>query len=116
MAEQRIISADSHFVEPPNMWAERIDKKFRDRAPHTVKGLNGKDGEFFVCENISPLPVAAAFGAGVPSEQLPEHNKRGRSGSGQCVGPGSTAQRSGPRWRSSRGNLHDIGNALVRVG
>jgi hypothetical protein len=30
-----IISADSHFVEPPNMWAERIDKKFRDRAPHT---------------------------------------------------------------------------------
>ncbi len=24
MAEQRIISADSHFVEPPNMWAERM--------------------------------------------------------------------------------------------
>src|SRR5262249_28250645 len=48
-----------------------------DRAPHTVKGLNGKEGEFFVCENISPLPVAAAFGAGVPSEQLQEHNKRG---------------------------------------
>jgi hypothetical protein len=70
MAEQRIISADSHFVEPPNMWAERIDKKFRDRAPHMVKGLHGREGEFFVCENISPIPVAAAFGAGVPSEQL----------------------------------------------
>ena len=54
MAEQRIISADSHFVEPPNMWAERIDKKFRDRAPHTVRGVQGKEGEFFVCENISP--------------------------------------------------------------
>src|SRR6266851_1423493 len=77
MAEQRIISADSHFVEPPNMWAERIDKKFRDRAPHIVKGLHGREGEFFVCENISPIPVAAAFGAGVPSEQLPEHNKKG---------------------------------------
>jgi len=77
MAEHRIISADSHFVEPPNMWAERIDKKFRDRAPHTVKGLQGREGEFFVCENISPIPVAAAFGAGVPSEQLPEHNKKG---------------------------------------
>jgi hypothetical protein len=23
MADYRIISADSHFVEPPNMWAER---------------------------------------------------------------------------------------------
>jgi predicted TIM-barrel fold metal-dependent hydrolase len=77
MAEHRIISADSHFVEPPNMWAERIDKKFRDRAPHTVWGLNGKEGEFFVCENINPFPVAAFFGAGVPSEQLPEHNKKG---------------------------------------
>src|SRR5262252_3247296 len=64
MTDYRIISADSHFVEPPNMWAERIDKKFRDRAPHTVKGLNGKEGEFFICENISSLPVAAAFGAG----------------------------------------------------
>jgi hypothetical protein len=53
MADYRIISADSHFVEPPNMWAERIDKKFRGRAPHMVKGLHGREGEFFVCENIS---------------------------------------------------------------
>src|SRR5262245_6297642 len=77
MSEHRIISADSHFVEPPSMWAERIDKQFRDRAPHTVRGLNGREGEFFVCENINPFPVAAFFGAGVPSEQLPEHNKKG---------------------------------------
>jgi predicted TIM-barrel fold metal-dependent hydrolase len=77
MAAYRIISADSHFVEPPNMWAERVDKKFRDRAPHTVRGLNGKEGEFFVCENISPVPVAGFFGAGVPSEALAEHTKKG---------------------------------------
>ena len=55
--EFRIISGDSHFVEPPNMWAERMDKKFRDRAPRTVKGLNGRDGEWFVCENITPMTV-----------------------------------------------------------
>jgi len=77
MADRRISSADSHFVEPPNMWEKRIDKKFKHRAPHMVKGLHGRVGEFFVCENISPIPVAAAFGAGVPSEQLPEHNKKG---------------------------------------
>jgi len=29
MTTYRIISGDSHFVAPPNMWAERIDKKFR---------------------------------------------------------------------------------------
>ena len=63
MIEGRIISADSHFVEPPKMWAERVDKKFRDRAPHTVRDLNGKEGEFFVCENINPSPVAAMLHA-----------------------------------------------------
>src|SRR5437667_12586936 len=77
MAEYRIISADSHFVEPPNMWAERIDQKFRDRAPHTVQGFNGREGEFFVCENVSPVPVAGVFGAGVPSEALAAHTKKG---------------------------------------
>jgi predicted TIM-barrel fold metal-dependent hydrolase len=79
MAEPRLISADSHFVEPPTMWAERVDKKFRDRAPHTVKGLSGREGEFFVCENITPMSVAGFFGAGVPSAELPEHNKKGFS-------------------------------------
>jgi predicted TIM-barrel fold metal-dependent hydrolase len=77
MADYRIISADSHFVEPPGMWAERVDKKFRDRAPHTVRGFNGREGEFFVCENVSPIPVAGFFGAGVPSAELPEHSKKG---------------------------------------
>ena len=61
MADYRVISADSHFVEPPKMWVERLDRRFRDRAPHTVRGLNGKDGEFFVCENITPMPVAGFF-------------------------------------------------------
>jgi predicted TIM-barrel fold metal-dependent hydrolase len=77
MTDSRLISADSHFVEPPTMWAERIDKKFRDRAPHTVKDLNGRGGEWFVCENITPMTVAGFFGAGVPSAELVEHNKRG---------------------------------------
>jgi predicted TIM-barrel fold metal-dependent hydrolase len=77
MAEQRVISADSHFVEPPTMWAERIAKKFKDRAPHTVRGVQGKEGEFFVCENISPVPVAGFFAAGVPSEDLSEYIKKG---------------------------------------
>src|SRR5215468_10783197 len=77
MAEYRLISADSHFVEPPTMWAERLDQKFRDRAPRTVKGLNGRAGEWFVCENITPMSVAGFFGAGVPSQELPEHNKKG---------------------------------------
>ncbi|HVA67900.1 MAG TPA: amidohydrolase family protein [Candidatus Binataceae bacterium] len=77
METGRLISADSHFVEPPTMWAERLDKRFRDRAPHTIKNLKGREGEFFVCENILPMSVAGFFGAGVPAAELAEHNKRG---------------------------------------
>jgi predicted TIM-barrel fold metal-dependent hydrolase len=76
MADETLISADSHFVEPPSMWAERVDRKFRDRAPHTVKGLNGRDGEWFVCENITPMSVAGFFGAGVPSQELAAHARK----------------------------------------
>ena len=117
MADYRFISADSHFVEPPNMWRERIDKKFRDRAPHTVKGLHGREGEFFVCENISPIPVAGAFGAGVPSEQLPEHNKKGFGVSpSECVGPGGSDQGPGSRRCAGGADLHDHGHAPIRSG
>jgi len=33
MAEYKLISADSHIVEPPDMYSGRIDPKFRERAP-----------------------------------------------------------------------------------
>ena len=36
MSDSRLISADSHFVEPPTMWAERLDRRFRDRAPRWI--------------------------------------------------------------------------------
>src|ERR1700749_4394157 len=65
MPDGKLISADSHFVEPPKMWAERLDRKFRDRAPHAVK-LEGKSGEYFVCVDLAPAPIAAFFSAGVP--------------------------------------------------
>jgi predicted TIM-barrel fold metal-dependent hydrolase len=59
------------------MWGERVDRKFRDRAPHTQKGYDGTEGEFFVCENIRPVQVAGFFGSGKTAEELPEHRKRG---------------------------------------
>ena len=33
MANELIISSDSHVFEPPDLWTKRIDKSFRDRAP-----------------------------------------------------------------------------------
>lgn len=33
MAARRVISANSHMMEPADLWTARLDKKFQDRAP-----------------------------------------------------------------------------------
>ena len=38
MTKFNIISSDSHVFEPPDLWTTRIEAKFRDRAPHVVRG------------------------------------------------------------------------------
>jgi hypothetical protein len=39
MIEAPVISSDSHVVEPPNLWTERMDKKtWGDRNPHLKIG------------------------------------------------------------------------------
>ena len=37
MAKYRIISSDSHVIEPADLWTSRIDPQFRERAPYTVR-------------------------------------------------------------------------------
>ncbi|MGH7964884.1 MAG: amidohydrolase family protein [Candidatus Binatia bacterium] len=59
-----IIDADAHMCEPPDLWVERIDRRFRERAPRIVKDPNGKKGSFFVCENLPPLRMSGVFAAG----------------------------------------------------
>jgi predicted TIM-barrel fold metal-dependent hydrolase len=36
-----IISADCHANEPSNLWAERIDKKYRERIPRVITDASG---------------------------------------------------------------------------
>src|SRR5499426_2795093 len=36
MSTYRLISSDSHIIEPPDLWEARIDRRFRDRAPRLV--------------------------------------------------------------------------------
>ena len=63
MAE-RLISADSHMCEPPQLWTERIDRAYRDRAPRVVVDPPGHKGSFFICEDLPPFRVSGAFAAG----------------------------------------------------
>jgi predicted TIM-barrel fold metal-dependent hydrolase len=38
-----LVSADSHVVEPPDLWTSRVDSTWRDRAPRVVRGADGND-------------------------------------------------------------------------
>jgi predicted TIM-barrel fold metal-dependent hydrolase len=37
----KLVSSDSHVVEPPDLWTERMDRAFRDRGPRVVAEADG---------------------------------------------------------------------------
>ena len=39
MPDFAIISADSHVSEPPDLWVQRMDRKYRERAPRNMRVL-----------------------------------------------------------------------------
>ena len=57
----RVVSADSHMMEPADLWQTRLDAKYRDRAPRVIEGYNGKKGHFFHVEGLRPFPVAGGL-------------------------------------------------------
>src|SRR5262249_7635873 len=77
MSEPPVWSADSHTLEPPDLWTTRIDRKYRDRAPHVVEGLDGRPGSGFLCEELSPRPVGALAAAGADPKGREEFVRQG---------------------------------------
>jgi predicted TIM-barrel fold metal-dependent hydrolase len=69
-----IISADSHVVEPADLWVDRIDRKYRESAPKVVQ-LEGK--WLIVAPGGVAFPVAGQFAAGKRGEELREHLGKG---------------------------------------
>jgi predicted TIM-barrel fold metal-dependent hydrolase len=68
-----LVSADSHVVEPGDLWTSRLDRRWRERAPRVVVGHQGREGAFFVCEDVPPFGIAAMSGADIAPEDLPRH-------------------------------------------
>jgi uncharacterized protein len=65
----RIISADSHVLEPHDLWTARLaGTPFADRAPHMVE--DGAGGHLFAVDGLRPFPIGLAGAAGKPSSEL----------------------------------------------
>ena len=56
MGSYRIISADSHVVEPDGLWINTIEPEFKDKAPRIVRFETG--GDFWVCNDQRFLGMA----------------------------------------------------------
>ncbi len=70
MTDSTILSADSHVFEPVNLWATRLDKKFRKNGPRFVPDYQGKPGTFFVCDGIAPRAIDSIAAVGIAKEDL----------------------------------------------
>src|SRR5215469_5015765 len=72
MPEYKLISADSHVSEPPDLWATRVEKQYRERAPQLMVNPPGKEGAYFHYEGFAPHPIGIGLGAGKSPEELKE--------------------------------------------
>ena len=59
----RIISADSHTVEPPDLWDKWLERKYRDTAPQLVDDGDGGDAWIYMGGNTpQPLGLVTCVG------------------------------------------------------
>jgi predicted TIM-barrel fold metal-dependent hydrolase len=80
MPNLRVVSADSHVVEPLSLWVERGERRFRERVPRLVREVDGKVGNFVVCEDAMPVPLAAFSSAGMSADELSAAFAKGEAG------------------------------------
>jgi predicted TIM-barrel fold metal-dependent hydrolase len=71
-----VISADSHVMEPGDLWSKRLDQRFGDRLPRVVPNPD-RPGCSFVGPGIPPFPAAAVFAIGKSGKELREHLTKG---------------------------------------
>jgi predicted TIM-barrel fold metal-dependent hydrolase len=64
-----IISADSHTVEPPDLWEKWLEKKYLDSAPKLVDDGDGGDAWVYG-EGSSPAPLGLVTCVGTHPEEL----------------------------------------------
>ena len=60
MSDYKIISSDSHILEPADLWTSRMEPEYRDKAPRLVRL---EDGDWWFCEDmkVTLAPVNATI-------------------------------------------------------
>ena len=114
----KVISSDSHVVEPPNLWEDRMDPKFGTSIPHLRKGDAEDPYDWWYYDNIRMGPTGAIAAAGKRFTNPQEIIQAGvfdnvRPG---VVRPGGAREGYGPGRRVWRAGLSVYGAAPLRHG
>ena len=75
MEYDRIISSDTHIIEPPDLWTDGIDKEFRDRSPHVVEE---EDGDWWYIDGLKTDSFGDSSQAGLRFDHMEEVTFAGR--------------------------------------
>lgn len=67
--DYRVISSDSHTVEPPDLWEKWLESKYRDTAPKLVDDGDGGDAWIYMGSN-KPEPLGLVTCVGTHPEDL----------------------------------------------
>ena len=76
MAKYKIISSDSHVLEPPDLWTGRIDPEFRDRAPYMAR--DGEYDQWYVEKDLKVGAIGLISQVGVRFEAPENITSQGR--------------------------------------
>ena len=74
MSDYRAWSSDSHIIEPVDLWEERIDRKYKDRAPRMVR-----EGEYdqWYCDGVPFGNIGSNQQAGLRFGEMEKLNRQG---------------------------------------
>ena len=100
----RVISADSHVLEPHDLWTSRMaNGPFADRAPHMVEHDN--HGHLFIIDGPEAVPDRARRRCGQVVRRAAGERRHRRHAAVRRLGPGGAARRHGHRRRRRRSAL-----------
>ena len=69
MSEPRIVDADCHILEPPDIWTNWLPEKYADKAPKLVKDAQGGDA-WLTAVGGDPDPIGLVATPGMPFDEF----------------------------------------------
>lgn len=69
MADNRIVDADTHVLEPPDIWEKWLPSRYLDKAPKLVKDDDGGDAWLFAGAS-DPDPIGLVATPGKPYDEF----------------------------------------------